>query len=108
MNEYIAILVMASSKKEAEAIAEALVEARLVACANILEGIDSVFRWEGKIRREREVLMIVKSRSELFDDIAQRVRDLHSYEVPEILAIPILKGFGPYLAWLESETRREE
>jgi len=104
MSEYIVILVTASSETEAETVAEDLVRSRLVACANILPGVRSVFRWEGEIQREREVLLVMKSRHELFDRIEQRVRDLHSYEVPEVLAVPILEGSGPYLTWLGEET----
>ncbi|PIV85784.1 MAG: divalent-cation tolerance protein CutA, partial [Nitrospirae bacterium CG17_big_fil_post_rev_8_21_14_2_50_50_9] len=64
----------------------------------------SIFRWKGKVQKEQEVLLIIKSRLALFDRIEQRVRELHSYEVPEIVAVPIVKGSPPYLDWVGEET----
>ena len=104
MSEYIAIFVTASSGQEAETIAKELVGSRLVACANIFPEIRSIFRWKGKVQKEQEVFLIMKSRTALFDRIEQRIRELHSYEVPEIVAIPIVKGSPPYLDWVGEET----
>ncbi len=104
MNEAIIILVTASSEEEARTLARELVNARLAACANILPGLTSLFHWKGKVEEEKEVLLILKSRAELFDSIEARVRALHSYEVPEIIALPIQHGSAPYLAWIVDET----
>lgn len=104
MSENIMIFVTASSDSEAQTISKDLVGSRLVACANLLPGIRSIFQWKGEVQSEQEVLVIMKSRTELFDRIERRVRELHSYDVPEILAIPILAGSLPYLAWLREET----
>ncbi len=104
MSEYIVVLVTASTVKEAEIIAEDLVASRLAACGNIIPGIRSIFQWKDEVQKEEETLLMLKSRSELFDRIEQRVRELHSYEVPEIVALPILKGSQSYLAWLSEET----
>jgi len=104
MSEYIAIFVTASSGQEAETIAKELVGSRLVACANIFPEIRSIFRWKGEVQKEQEVFLIMKSRTALFDRIEQRVRELHSYEVPEIVAVPIVKGSPPYLDWVGEET----
>jgi periplasmic divalent cation tolerance protein len=104
MSEYITVLVTASSQSEAEEIGGKLVAGRLVACVNILPGILSIFRWKGEVQHEREVLLVMKSRSDLFPRIEERVRELHSYDVPEILALPVLAGSEPYLAWLAQET----
>lgn len=101
----IVILITASSEKEAQAIAESLVEERLAACVNLVRGVESIFRWQGKISREQEVLMVVKTRGDLFVPLSARVRALHSYSVPEVIALPILEGSEDYLSWLRESTR---
>ncbi|NOY52715.1 MAG: divalent-cation tolerance protein CutA [Deltaproteobacteria bacterium] len=104
MKSSIVILITASSKEEARTLARDLVETRLAACANLLPGVQSLFHWNGKVEEAEEVLLILKSRAELFERIEARVRKLHSYEVPEIIALPILNGSAPYLAWIDAET----
>ncbi len=104
MKQAIVILVTASSEEEARTLARELVGSKLVACAGLLPGVQSLFHWKGKVEEEKEVLLILKSRAELFDRVEQRVRELHSYEVPEIIALPILQGSAPYLAWINEET----
>ena len=98
------VFVTASSTEEAETIARAMVEERLAACANLVPSVSSVFRWEGRIEREEEVLIILKSRRMLLDRLVERVRELHSYEVPEVVALPIVGGSDAYLDWLRKET----
>jgi len=100
----IVVLITAPSEEEAAKIARALVEERLAACANIVKHIRSVYRWEGKIEDDPEVLMVVKTREALFDALEKRVRELHSYSVPEVIALPIVQGSEAYLKWLEEET----
>ncbi len=102
----IVVLVTASSEEEAARIGRALVEGGLAACANVLPRIRSIFRWEGKVSEEQESLMVVKSRSDLFDDLARTVKSLHSYQVPEIIAVPIAHGSPEYLAWIHEVTRQ--
>jgi periplasmic divalent cation tolerance protein len=97
-------LVTAASATEGERIATALVEERLAACVNVVPGVISTFRWEGAVQRESEVLLIGKTRAERLPAVIARVQALHSYSVPEILALPILAGSGPYLAWLRDAT----
>jgi periplasmic divalent cation tolerance protein len=97
-------LVTAASAIEAERIATALVEERLAACVNVVPGVISTFRWEGAVQREPEVLLIGKTRAERMPAVIARVQALHSYSVPEVLAVPILAGAGPYLAWLRDAT----
>ena len=104
MSDYIVVMVTAP-EKEASGLARALVEERLVACANLLPGLRSVYWWKGKIEDEPEVLCIMKTRSALFEALRNRVRALHSYEVPEIIALPILAGHEPYLEWITENTR---
>lgn len=102
----IMVLVTAASKRDAGRIGRALVKAELAACVNVLPGIRSLFRWEGKIADEREVLMLVKSRADLFQPLSQEVRRLHRYTVPEIIAFPIAHGTADYLAWIQKSTRK--
>ena len=89
---------------EARRIGRALVNARLAACANIFEGVTSVFHWEGEVQEDSEAVLIVKTRSELVDSVIERVRELHSYECPDIVAAPIAQGNPDYLDWIGHET----
>jgi periplasmic divalent cation tolerance protein len=102
----IVVLVTAASRQEAARIGRALVKAELAACVNLLPGIRSIFRWEGEVSEEREVLLIVKSRSDLFDRLTAEVKRLHSYTVPEVIAVPIAHGAADYLAWIYKSTRK--
>jgi periplasmic divalent cation tolerance protein len=100
----IVVLITASSEDEAAKIARALVDARLAGCVNIIKNIRSIYSWEGKIEDEPEVLMIAKTRKTLFDNIIKKVKELHSYTVPEIIALPIIDGSEDYLRWLREVT----
>ncbi|HLG22759.1 MAG TPA: divalent-cation tolerance protein CutA [Candidatus Manganitrophaceae bacterium] len=103
MNEVV-VFVTTSSKEEGEKIGRYLVENRLAACANILPGVTSIFSWEGKICREEESLVVLKTKRELFQRLAEEVRKLHSYSVPEIIAIPLVEGASSYLEWIRKNT----
>ena len=105
MPDYTVIFITTSSPDEAEKIGRALVEEKLVACANIVPSIRSIYRWQGKICDDKETLIILKTKKELFEQIEQRVKALHSYEVPEIISMPIIEGSNEYLSWLENETK---
>jgi periplasmic divalent cation tolerance protein len=98
------IFVTAASGQEAAAISRALVEEGLAACANIIPRIRSIYRWEGNIWDEEEALIIIKSREDLFERIRSRVKELHSYEVPEITAVKLDRGDSAYMQWIESVT----
>ena len=100
MGDEVVVLITASSADEAAKIGRVLVEERLVACANIVGGVRSLFFWDGKTRDDQETLMICKSRSPLMDRIIDRVKQLHSYSVPEIIALPIIAGSKDYLDWV--------
>ncbi len=106
MMDAIVVLITAGSEEEAARIANSIVEERLAACVNIVTGIRSIYRWEGRICDEKEALLIVKTREELFDALSEKVKNMHSYTVPEIIAIHVVKGFRPYLSWLNEETSR--
>jgi periplasmic divalent cation tolerance protein len=97
---YIIVLVTTPSKAEAEKITHNLLEERLIACANIVNSAASFFHWKGKIDCADECLVVMKSRRDLFASLEQRVKALNSYEVPEILALPIVEGSVAYLAWM--------
>lgn len=101
MKDPILILVTAASKEEANFIGKNMVEERLVACVNIVPGVRSLYVWKGKLYDEGEVLLIMKSRQGLFDKIKDRVIELHSYEVPEVIALPVVGGSEDYLKWME-------
>jgi periplasmic divalent cation tolerance protein len=101
----IIVLITAGSEKEARKIAELLVKEKKAACVNIVPGVDSLFRWKGKIDSARESLLLVKTRASLFPEIIRLVKETHSYEVPEIIALPIIGGSEEYLKWLDSACR---
>lgn len=88
---------------EAEELAKALVDARLAACVNVTD-VQSCFRWKGTVCDEPERLLIIKTQHRLLDQLIARIRGLHSYETPEIIAIPIIGGYAPYLNWIREET----
>jgi periplasmic divalent cation tolerance protein len=91
--------------KSAEKISTTIVRERLAACVNLLPLKASIFRWKGKVERAREVLMIIKTRRDAFQRLKRRIRALHPYDVPEIIATPIAAGDRSYLAWVRSEVR---
>ncbi|WP_447974507.1 divalent-cation tolerance protein CutA [Nitrospira sp. Kam-Ns4a] len=108
LDNEIVVFVTTTSETEALRIARAVVEQELAACANVLPAIRSVFRWEGKVSEEHECLMILKSRAALFDELAAAIKDLHSYSVPEIIAVPIQRGWPDYLRWIHEVTRKPQ
>jgi len=102
----IVVLVTTSTSEEAERLGRILVEARLAACANLVSGIRSIFRWNNNISVESECLMIIKTRQERFAELESMVRPHHTYTVPEIVAIPVVAGSEPYLNWVREETSK--
>jgi len=102
--ENIVVFITASNEDEAAKISRALVEARLAGCVNIIKGVRSIYQWKEKIEDEPEVLMIVKTQRHLFPVLSKKVKELHTYTVPEILALPIVEGSAEYLNWLKEVT----
>ncbi|HOB18969.1 MAG TPA: divalent-cation tolerance protein CutA [Candidatus Methanoculleus thermohydrogenotrophicum] len=100
--EYLVVFCTAPAG-EAEMIAKTLIDARLAACVNVT-GVQSCFRWEGTVSTEPEQLLIIKTQHSLLDQLITRIRGLHSYDLPEIIAIPIVGGYAPYLDWIGEET----
>jgi periplasmic divalent cation tolerance protein len=84
----------------ADAIATALLEARLAACVNRIDGIESLYRWEGGIQKDQEVLLLIKTTAVAFGEVEKAISDLHPYELPEIIGVPVTQGSAPYLDWL--------
>jgi periplasmic divalent cation tolerance protein len=101
-DNYIIIFVTTKDKAEAGQLSQSLLKDRLIACANIVNPIDSFFFWQNKIERADECLIIMKSRLDLFKPIVERVKGLHSYKVPEVLAFPIVDGSKDYLDWMDT------
>ena len=106
MTDKLVVLVTCSSAKEADYIARSLVEMRLAACGNILRSpVRSIYRWKEKIESAREVLLIIKTSRRRFPALQATIKRLHSYEVPEIIALPIASGARRYLAWISESVR---
>jgi len=103
MSDPIVVLMTAGSQEEAEQLAQALVRELLAACVNVVPGVRSVYRWEGEVQQDQEWLLIAKTHLEVLDNLVQRVQALHSYDVPEVIALPVVGGSEAYLRWLESE-----
>jgi periplasmic divalent cation tolerance protein len=101
-SEAIVVLMTTANGEEAARLADMLVGARLAACVQILPEVESVYRWQGKIERQAEVLLLAKSTKAKFAELELQVRALHSYETPEILALPVSAASGPYLQWLQT------
>jgi periplasmic divalent cation tolerance protein len=109
MTDKIAVLVTCESLKEGRRIGRALVEARLAACVNVLEApVESIYRWKGRVDTAREFLMIIKTSRARFAELEKAVKRLHSYDIPEIIALAIEKGSQDYLLWLADSIRRRK
>jgi periplasmic divalent cation tolerance protein len=103
--DFVVVFVTAPSPEIAANLAKTLVTEKLAACVNIVPGLRSIYAWEGKVCDEQEVLCVLKTRRALFTAVRERVTALHPYQVPEIIALPLVEGSAPYLAWLHDETR---
>ncbi len=101
MTDALAVLVTAPTFDKAAELARTVVEERLAACGNVLGGVRSIYRWEGKVVDEPEVLLLLKTSRELFPRLRDRLLAIHPYEVPEVLAIPVEEGSAGYLRWIE-------
>lgn len=104
MPDPIVVFVTCGSEEEALKIANALVDAHLAACVNLIAPVRSIYRWEGKIWDEKEWLLIIKTQKQRFEALEKRVRSLHSYSVPEIISLPITEGSSAYLNWIRENT----
>ena len=103
MTDKIVVLSTCHSEEEARTIARGLVERRLAACVQVTPGISSVYQWQGKVEEADEFLLVIKSRRDLFDRLQEELRRMHSYDVPEVVAVPVVDGSADYLKWLDRE-----
>lgn len=101
---FIVVLVTARDKTEAERIARHLVEHKLCACVNIVSPVNSLFRWDNKLDSSEEAMLIIKTKKTLFKKLEEAVKSVHSYEVPEIIALPVVAGSKKYLDWVKAST----
>jgi periplasmic divalent cation tolerance protein len=101
MKSYIQVSTTTETKEQAENIAQHLVETKLAACVQITGSITSIYRWKGKVEDAQEWFCLIKTREDLFDKVETAIKKLHSYETPEIIAVPIIKGSKEYLNWLD-------
>ena len=100
---FIQVITTTETKEQAMAIARHLVEKKLAACVQIYGPMESIYRWKGEIEMAREFLCLVKTREDLFPQVEAAIKKLHSYETPEIIAVPIVRGSAEYLTWLDDE-----
>jgi periplasmic divalent cation tolerance protein len=107
-DNYIMVFNTCNSEEIASSIAETLVNDKLAACVNIVKGVESVYQWQGKIEHEQEILLIIKTRQSLFPQLEQAIQELHDYELPEIIAVPVEIGEKNYLNWIQSATLATE
>ena len=104
VGQVLVILVTAANQKEAIRIGEGMVHAKLAACANIIPGIQSIYRWKGKVVKSQEVLLILKSTRPRYHALEKAIKAMHTYETPEIIALPVKEGLDQYIGWVRSET----
>lgn len=103
---YLLALCTCPDRAGAESIADALVRARLAACVNVLEGLTSFYAWEGRVHRDTESLLVIKTRGDRFDDLKNEILRLHPYELPEVVAVALHAGLDPYLRWIDECLKR--
>jgi len=102
MDEHLVVFVTASSSAQARRIARRLLQSKLAACVNMVP-IESMFLWKGEIQEEEEVLMVIKTRAEAFDDLMNAVKGMHTYDTPEVIGMPVVLGSREYLKWIDDE-----
>jgi len=107
MSEKIVVFTTAGSDEQAEKIASTLVEMKLAACVNIIPAVHSIYRWKDKIWKDTEKLLIIKTSSHLFEQVRRKIKQIHTYELPEIIALPIKTGDEAVLKWIEDSTVNE-
>ncbi len=108
MNEARVVLTTVGNREEAQKIANALVESEIAACVNIVGPIRSVYRWEGKVEKAEEFLLVVKTWSDAYERVEEMIKELHSYELPECIALRVERGSEHYLEWVENSVRAED
>ncbi|MHC1590839.1 MAG: divalent-cation tolerance protein CutA [Candidatus Helarchaeales archaeon] len=98
------VVFVTCSPKQASEIARAVVESKLAACVNVIPNVTSVYTWQGKVEEDQESLLVMKTREELFESLKEKILNIHSYDLPEIIFLPIKSGHQPYLEWISQST----
>jgi periplasmic divalent cation tolerance protein len=106
MTDKLIVFTTCGAREDAEKIAKAVVMEKLAACVNVLPGVRSCYEWEGKMEWSEELLLMMKTTRDRYEELEARIRELHAYEVPEILAVPVAAGLEKYLEWVDSNTRK--
>ena len=106
MSDHLVVLSTVARAEDAERIGRALVEGGLAACVNVVPAVTSIYKWKGKLEREEERLLLIKTRADRFEALREALVALHPYEVPEVLALPIIAAHAPYLEWLDANVER--
>lgn len=104
MSDYILVFCTIDSKEQAQRISRQLIESKLAACVNIISGVSSVYFWEGKVVEDNEFLLIIKSKSSIYKELEKKIKELHPYEVAEIISVKIDEGSDKYLDWIRQNT----
>lgn len=104
MTDKIVVITSCETNEQAEAIAEALVSSRLAACVQVLPGMQSTYRWKGAVERSSELLLLIKTRRDLSEKLQRELERLHPYDLPEIIALPVVDGLDRYLDWVDEQT----
>ncbi|MCF8164919.1 MAG: divalent-cation tolerance protein CutA [Sulfuritalea sp.] len=107
MDQALLVLTNVPDLECAQLVARTLIESRLAACVNLLPAVQSMYRWQGQIEEATEVTLLIKTTSQHYDSVQQAIVKLHPYNVPEIIATPIVAGYTPYLHWIDTETAKE-
>ncbi len=107
MGRYVQVITTVSKKTDAEKMGKCLIDKRLAACVQIAGPVESVYRWKGRIETAKEFVCVIKTRKSLYKKVEKKIKELHPYEVPEIIAIPITEGSRDYLRWLSDETLKD-
>ncbi len=105
--EYVVVLATVPNRNVGIEMAKSLVNNKLAACVNVIDGLRSIYYWEGRVEEDNEALLIIKSRKDKLDDLVRFIRERHPYKVPEIIAVPIIGGFDGYLRWIDEALRRD-
>ena len=107
MSDHLVVLSTVAKAEDAERIGRALVEGGLAACVNVVPAVTSIYKWKGKLEREEERLLVIKTRADRFEALREALVALHPYEMPEVLALPVAGGHGPYLEWLDANVKKD-
>ena len=107
MDQALLVLTNVTDLECAQLVARTLVEARLAACVNLLPAVHSIYRWQGQIEEATEITLLIKTTSQQIDSLQKAIVKLHPYDVPEIIATPIVAGYAPYLQWIATETAKD-